>query len=183
MGFLRYNFHPASIFMGDSGSLLLGFSLGCISLLSVTRVAGITTLILPLVLAGIPIIDTFSAIVRRLRAHVSVGQADRGHIHHRLIDEGFDQRQAVVLIYLWTAALSCGAILMTQVDTAARVVVFIVLVAMSALFALRLKLFTPVLLHHFNPRSGSDEIIGPDDPDFAVEADRQHVSGHHGHEE
>lgn len=183
MGFLRYNFHPASIFMGDSGSLLLGFSLGCISLLSVTRVAGITTLILPLVLAGIPIIDTFSAIVRRLRAHVSVGQADRGHIHHRLIDEGFDQRQAVVLIYLWTAALGCGAILMTQVDTAARVVVFIVLVAMSALFALRLKLFTPVLLHHFNPRSGSDEIIGPDDPDFAVEADRQHITGHHGHEE
>ena len=86
LGFLRYNFSPACIFMGDSGSLLLGFSLGCISLLSVTRVAGITTLLLPLVLAGIPIIDTFSAIVRRKRAHVSVGQADRGHIHHRLID-------------------------------------------------------------------------------------------------
>ncbi len=99
LGFLRYNFHPASIFMGDSGALTLGFALGTVSLLSVTRFAGLTTIIVPLVIAAVPIIDTFSAIVRRLRGHVSIGHADRGHIHHRLMAEGFDQRQAVLLMY------------------------------------------------------------------------------------
>ncbi len=174
LGFLRYNFNPASIFMGDSGSLLLGFLLGVISLLSVARVAGLTTLLLPLVLAGIPIIDTFSAIVRRRRAHVSVGHADKGHIHHRLIEEGFDQRQAVVLIYLWTAALCLGAVVMTQVEPLPRILVLAFLVAMSALFAMRLKLFTPVLLHHYDTQ-GRDELIGPDDPEFEEEAHRQHM--------
>ncbi len=71
LGFLVHNSYPATIFMGDSGSLTLGFALGTISLLSVTRWAGLTTIIVPLVVAGIPIIDTFSAIVRRTRAHVS----------------------------------------------------------------------------------------------------------------
>ena len=59
--------------------------------------------------------DTFSAIVRRSRAHVSIGQADRGHIHHRLIAEGFDQKQAVLLMYSWTAILCVGSFAMTQV--------------------------------------------------------------------
>ena len=88
LAFLRYNFHPASIFLGDSGSLLLGFGLGTISLLNVSRTAALTSLIIPLIVAGVPIIDTLSAIIRRKRAHVSIGQADKGHIHHRLIQEG-----------------------------------------------------------------------------------------------
>ena len=66
--------------MGDSGSLLLGFALGSISLLNVSRTAALTSLIIPLLVAGVPIIDTFSAIVRRKRAHISIGQADKGHI-------------------------------------------------------------------------------------------------------
>ena len=88
IAFLRYNFHPAKIFLGDSGSLLLGFALGSISLLNVSRTAALTSLIIPLIVAGVPIIDTFSAIIRRMRAHVSIGQADKGHIHHRLIQGG-----------------------------------------------------------------------------------------------
>lgn len=91
LAFLRYNFNPASIFLGDSGSLLLGFALGSISLLNVSRTAALTSLIIPLIVAGVPIIDTFSAIVRRKRAHISIGQADKGHIHHRLIQEGYNQ--------------------------------------------------------------------------------------------
>ena len=89
---MRYNFNPASIFLGDSGSLLLGFALGSISLLNVSRTAALTSLIIPLIVAGVPIIDTFSAIVRRKRAHISIGQADKGHIHHRLIQEGYNQK-------------------------------------------------------------------------------------------
>ncbi|QWT18261.1 undecaprenyl/decaprenyl-phosphate alpha-N-acetylglucosaminyl 1-phosphate transferase [Collinsella sp. zg1085] len=153
LGFLYYNFHPASIFLGDSGALLLGFALGSISLLNVSRVAALTSVIMPLIVAGVPIIDTFSAIIRRKRAHMSIGQADTGHIHHRLIQEGFDQRQAVLLIYAWTILLSIGAALINQVEVMPRILIFIVLLVSSAAFALRLHLFDPVLLHHYNPKT------------------------------
>ncbi len=172
LGFLRYNFNPASIFLGDCGSLLIGFSLGCISLMSVSRVSGLTAIIVPLVIAGIPIIDTFSAIVRRGRAHVSIGQADKGHIHHRLMNEGFNQRQTVLFIYGWTILLSIGSIVMTQVDVIPRILIFCGLVIVSALFAIRLHLFTPVLLHHYNPKTGADELVTPQDPAFKEEAER-----------
>ncbi|MDO5107970.1 MAG: undecaprenyl/decaprenyl-phosphate alpha-N-acetylglucosaminyl 1-phosphate transferase, partial [Coriobacteriaceae bacterium] len=124
------------------------------------------------VVAGIPIIDTFSAIIRRRRAHVSVGQADRGHIHHRLLDEGFDQRQTVLVIYAWTVLLSIGAVIMTQIGPIARITVFLLLLAASGLFAARLKLFSPVLLHHYNPRTGNDELITPQNPAFEKEEAR-----------
>ena len=172
LGFLRYNFHPASIFLGDCGSLLLGFTLATVSLLSVTRIASLTTILVPLVVAGIPIIDTLSAIVRRKRAHVSVGQADRGHIHHRLLDEGFDQRQTVLVIYAWTALLSVGAMILTQIAPGPRIAVFLLLVLASAAFAAKLRLFSPVLLHHYNPRTGHDELITPQDPAFEKEEQR-----------
>lgn len=172
LGFLRYNFNPASIFLGDSGSLLLGFSLATASLLSVTRISSLTTILVPLVVAGIPIIDTLSAIIRRSRAHVSVGQADRGHIHHRLLDEGFDQRQTVLVIYGWTVLLSVGAVILTQVSAIARILIFLVLVIASGMFAAKLKLFSPVLLHHYNPHTGDDELITPQDPAFEKEEAR-----------
>lgn len=169
LGFLRYNFHPASIFMGDSGSLLLGFGLGTISLLNVSRTAALTSLIIPLIVAGVPIIDTLSAIVRRRRAHVSIGQADKGHIHHRLIQEGYDQRQAVLLIYAWCLLLSLGAVVINQVDVGPRIAIFVVLLVSSAFFAMRLHLFEPVLRHHYNPKTQQDEIVTPEDEAFADE--------------
>ena len=179
LGFLNYNFHPASIFMGDSGSLTLGFALGVASLLSVTRVAGLTTIIVPLVVAAVPIIDTLSAIVRRLRAHVSIGQADKGHIHHRLMSEGFDQRQTVLLIYAWTALMCVGAIVMTLVITSARVVIFCVLLVLSGVFAARLHLLEPVLRHHYDPSTGEDELVGPGDEAFEEAAARDRERGPH----
>lgn len=178
LGFLRYNFHPASIFMGDSGALTLGFALGAVSLLSVTRFAGLTTIIVPLVIAAVPIIDTFSAIVRRLRGHTGISHADRGHIHHRLIDEGYDQRQAVLVMYAWTGLLCVGSLVMTQVDTVPRIVIFCLLLLASMAFARHLHLFEPVLLHHYNPKTGADELVGPDDDSFEEEAKR--VRHHHG---
>jgi UDP-GlcNAc:undecaprenyl-phosphate GlcNAc-1-phosphate transferase len=178
LGFLPYNFHPASIFLGDSGSLLLGFTLGTISLLSVTRIAGLTTIIVPLVIAGIPIIDTFSAIIRRSRAHVSVGHADRGHIHHRLMDEGYDQKQAVLFMYVWTALLCVGTLLMTQVEIELRIVIFIILVVGSAFIAMHLHLFEPVLLHHYDKKTGEDELVAPDSPVFEREKEK-FVEKHH----
>ena len=177
LAFLRYNFHPASIFLGDAGSLMLGFALGMVSLLSVSRTAALTTLVIPLIVAGVPIIDTFAAIVRRFRAHVSIGQADKGHIQHRLIQEGYDQRQAVLLIYAWCILLAVGASIINPVAVEARVAIFVVLAVGSAVFALKLHLFEPVLRHHYNPKTHQDEIVTPDDPAFAEEERADHA-GH-----
>lgn len=181
LAFLRYNFHPASIFLGDSGSLLLGFSLGVISLLNVSRTAALTSLLIPLIVAGVPIIDTFSAIIRRMRAHVSIGQADKGHIHHRLIQEGYDQKQAVLLIYAWCILLSLGAAAINQVEVAIRIAIFVVLLVCSAFFAMRLHLFEPVLRHHYNAKTHQDEIVTPDDPAFADEEAKAQSERHRNH--
>lgn len=173
LAFLRYNFNPASIFLGDSGSLLLGFALGTISLLNVSRTAAITTMAIPLIVAGVPILDTFSAIVRRKRAHISIGQADKGHIHHRLIQQGYNQKQAVLLIYAWCILLSAGAAAINQVNVSMRIVIFLVLVAGSAAFAAHLHLFEPVLRHHYNPKTHKDEIVTPDNPAFEEEVEAE----------
>ena len=176
LAFLRYNFHPASIFLGDSGALLLGFALGTVSLLNVSRTAALTSLIIPLVVAGVPILDTLAAIIRRMRGHVSIGQADKGHIQHRLIEEGYDQRQAVMLIYLWCILLSIGAATINQVSIGIRIAIFVLLLVCSVAFAMRLHLFEPVLRHHYNPKTHEDELVTPDNPAFAEEerAQKEH---------
>lgn len=178
LAFLRFNFNPASIFLGDSGSLMLGFVLGTISLLNVSRSAAVTSMIIPLIVAGVPIIDTFSAIVRRRRAHISIGQADKGHIHHRLIQEGYNQKQAVLLIYAWCILLSAGAAMINQVDVPTRIAIFIVLAAGSAAFAKHLHLFEPVLRHHYNKRTHEDELVTPEDPAFEEEAKAEEQGKH-----
>lgn len=182
VAFLHYNFNPASIFLGDSGSLLLGFALGSISLLNVSRTAALTSLIIPLIVAGVPIIDTFSAIVRRKRAHISIGQADKGHIHHRLIQEGYNQKQAVLLIYAWCIMLSAGAAAINQVEVPTRVLIFVVLAIGSTAFAKHLHLFEPVLRHHYNKRTHEDELVTPEDPVFKQEeqaAEERKEERHH----
>lgn len=109
LGFLRYNFHPASIFMGDSGAMLLGFTLAVISLLGVMKTTAAIALAVPLLIIGVPLFDTLLAILRRVRTKRPIHEADRQHIHHRLLGRGFDQRQTVLIIYLWSAALAVGA--------------------------------------------------------------------------
>ena len=174
VGFLRFNFNPASIFMGDSGALTLGFLLGVVALLGVTRTAALTTLIVPLIVAGVPIIDTFAAIIRRRRGHTSIGQADKGHIQHRLISQGFNQRQAVLLIYAWSILLSIGAFAITQVTLGPRIAIFVVLVVVSVAFVVKLHLFEPVLRHYYNPETHVDAILPADDPVFGDMARRPH---------
>jgi UDP-GlcNAc:undecaprenyl-phosphate GlcNAc-1-phosphate transferase len=152
IGFLRYNIHPASIFMGDSGALLLGFLLGIVSLMAVARSAFFVSLLVPILAAGVPILDTAIAIIRRKRAHQPIDEADSGHIHHRLLQAGFSQRTTVFIMWAWTALLSVGAILVTELDGIPRYAVFVILALVTAVIVAKLHLLEPVLLHHFNPR-------------------------------
>lgn len=152
LGFLRYNFNPASIFMGDSGALLLGFSLGVVSLFAVARSALFVSLLVPILAAGVPIMDTAFAIIRRKRAHRPVDEADRGHIHHRLLEAGFTQRATVLIMWAWTAALALCAVLITELSGWARILILVVIAVITGYGIIKLRLLQPVLLHHYNPR-------------------------------
>ena len=100
LGFLRWNFHPASIFVGTSGVMLIGYSLAILSILGSAKVA------VALLVLGVPIIDTFWNIVRRLATGTSPFTPDRGHVHHRLMDLGLSQTKAVLVIYAISLALA-----------------------------------------------------------------------------
>ena len=112
-GFLIYNFNPAKIFMGDSGSLLIGFLLACFAINGTNESSSAVKILIPVVALGVPIIDTFLAIVRRLRKRVHPFKADREHIHHRLLYLGFSQRKAVVLLYIVNALFGITAFLIS----------------------------------------------------------------------
>ncbi|MEI6499517.1 MAG: MraY family glycosyltransferase [Armatimonadota bacterium] len=105
LGFLPFNFNPARIFMGDTGAMFLGYMLACIAVIGPFKSATAITVFVPLLVLGVPIFDTVTGIIRRLLAGKSPLAADRGHIHHRLIDRGLTVRQAVLTIYLLTAML------------------------------------------------------------------------------
>ncbi len=110
VGFLRYNFNPARIFMGDSGSMFLGFALAAIAVQGSLKGAMTLGLVVPALAFGVPIADTAFAIIRRKKNGVPISQADRGHFHHRLLDQGFSQKQAVMHIYLLTACLALAGV-------------------------------------------------------------------------
>lgn len=99
LGFLRFNTHPARVFMGDGGSQVLGFSIGALSILATQGDRTALSAALPLLLLGLPIIDTLTVMLRRALAGRSPFVSDRSHLHHRLLDLGFAHREAVVLIY------------------------------------------------------------------------------------
>ena len=99
LGFLRYNFNPASIFLGDSGSLLIGFLLGCYAVIWSQKSATIVGMTAPVIALSVPLIDTGLAIARRLLRGQPVFGADRGHVHHRLLDRGFTPRRVALLLY------------------------------------------------------------------------------------
>src|SRR5919199_1645994 len=113
LGFLRHNFYPARIFMGDSGALLLGFMLAAISIQSLLKTAAIASLFFPLLVLAVPIIDTSFVVAKRMKHGRPVYLADRAHLHHRFLNIGFSQRRAVAYIYVWCATLA-GAALATR---------------------------------------------------------------------
>ncbi|MEN6302406.1 MAG: MraY family glycosyltransferase [Armatimonadia bacterium] len=110
LGFLPFNFNPAKIFMGDTGAMFLGYILACISVIGPFKSTTAIAVLVPLLVLGVPIFDTTTAIARRLREGRSPLSADRGHIHHRLIDSGMSVRQAVLFIYLLTGILCLVAL-------------------------------------------------------------------------
>jgi UDP-GlcNAc:undecaprenyl-phosphate GlcNAc-1-phosphate transferase len=106
VGFLPHNFHPASIFMGTTGSAIFGILLATITIEGTLKISSAASLLLPLIILGVPFFDTSFAIVRRLKNRMPIFRPDRGHVHHRLINVGYSHRRAVLLLYGWCATMS-----------------------------------------------------------------------------
>ena len=112
-GFLHHNFYPARIFMGDSGALLLGFLLATLAIEGLVKTAALATLVLPLLVLAIPIVDTSFVFAKRLKYRQPLYEADRAHLHHRFMNIGFSQKRAVLYMYIWCGILA-GAALATR---------------------------------------------------------------------
>jgi len=133
LGFLRYNFNPAKIFMGDTGSMFLGFILGAVSIQGILKRTAIATLFTPVIILAIPVLDTGLAILRRARAGKPFHHADKEHIHHRLLNIGHSHRQAVLIIYLWTSLLTGVALSLEFVSSKKPVYIFLAVILASFL--------------------------------------------------
>jgi len=114
LGFIPYNMNPAKIFMGDTGSTFLGYILATISIQGLFKMYAIISFAVPFLILGLPIFDICFAVLRRLAHGQNPMKADRGHVHHRLIDMGFNQKQAVAIAYMITAILGLAAVVLTS---------------------------------------------------------------------
>jgi UDP-GlcNAc:undecaprenyl-phosphate GlcNAc-1-phosphate transferase len=113
-GFLRWNYPPAKIFLGDAGALLLGFWLAVVSLAAASKTAAATTLMLPMLVLGVPLLDTLWAILRRAASHQPIWRADRGHFHHRLLARGYSTQKVLLVLYSAAVALGATAVAITK---------------------------------------------------------------------
>ena len=109
-GFLIYNFHPASIFMGDCGSNLLGLLLGCVAIEGAVKTQAVLALVFPLIVLAVPFLDTTFVVLKRLKYRRPVYVADQSHFHHRLSRIGFSQRRTVLYLYAWTVLVAGFAV-------------------------------------------------------------------------
>jgi len=135
LGFLPHNFAPARIFLGDTGSLFLGFMLAGFSIMGVTKQATFTTLVIPVIIFGLPITDTFYAIWRRFKNGQPIFKPDKGHIHHRLLAVGLTARQTVMILYFCSIYFGAAAIIFDRFDGLGRYFILIIF----ALFLLGLR--------------------------------------------
>ena len=151
IGFLPYNLNPAKIFMGDTGSTFLGFILATVSVQGMFKVYTIISFVVPFLMLGLPIFDTCFAFIRRIAKGQSPMSPDRSHVHHRLIDMGFSQKQAVGILYVVSAVLGLSAVVLT---TSGAVKAMMLLFAVGVAAVVAGKIF---MSNNAETKRGEDE--------------------------
>ena len=136
LGFLPFNNNPAKMFMGDTGSTFLGYILATISIQGLFKYYAIVSFAVPFLILGLPMFDTLFAIIRRLAHGQNPMAPDRGHIHHRLIDMGLNQKQAVAALYVISSILGLSAVVLTS-SGAIKAMLFLMALAVAAFLASR----------------------------------------------
>ena len=144
VGFMPYNLNPARIFMGDTGSTFLGFILACVSIQGLFKYYAVISFLVPFIILGLPIFDTTSAFVRRIMKGQSPMTADRSHIHHKLIDMGMNQKQAVATLYMISAVLGLCAVMLVSTG-GGKIVILLAALALVGVIAAR-----TIFPHHEN---------------------------------
>lgn len=137
-GFLPHNFHPARIFMGDSGSMFLGFVLSCLSISGLAKGATLISLFVPVLILGIPVFDTLFAIVRRVNNQAPIFSPDKAHLHHRLMDMGLSHQGSVLAIYAISAMLGGAAVIMTNVTSPKAIMILGLVMVLMVIGASRI---------------------------------------------
>ncbi|RQD70766.1 MAG: undecaprenyl/decaprenyl-phosphate alpha-N-acetylglucosaminyl 1-phosphate transferase [Tindallia sp. MSAO_Bac2] len=139
-GFLPHNSHPARIFMGDTGSLFIGFVLSVISVEGVLKSATTIAVVIPVMALGVPIVDTTCAIIRRLLNKRPIMEADKGHLHHRLLEQGFSHRQTVWILYGMGLFLGASAVYISDAERIPSMIVLLVVMAIVTTALVRIGL-------------------------------------------
>ncbi|WP_342042438.1 glycosyltransferase family 4 protein [Bacillus sp. OTU2372] len=127
LAFLFYNFHPAKIFMGDTGALFLGYCISILSLLGLYKSVTLFSIIIPIIILGVPVFDTTFAIIRRIMNRQPIGAPDKSHLHHRIMELGLSHRNTVLIIYCFGILFSVAAILLESVTLWVALIVLVVL--------------------------------------------------------
>ncbi|MEG2137023.1 MAG: MraY family glycosyltransferase [Oscillospiraceae bacterium] len=151
IGFMPYNLNPAKIFMGDTGSTFLGFILATVSIQGLFKFPMIISFAVPFLMLGLPIFDTAFAFIRRISHGQNPMHADRSHVHHRLIDMGFSQKQAVAVLYMISAILGLSAVVLT---TGGPLKAMLLLLALCAAGGVSARIF---VLNNEKKQNGQDE--------------------------
>lgn len=141
LGFLPYNFHPANIFMGDTGSMFLGYTISILAIDGFLKSVTLFSLIVPIMILGVPLLDTFFAILRRLLNREKISKPDKRHLHHRLLEIGFTHRSAVFLIYLVSFLFGIIAIIFSTSSFKSALVILFFLIAAVYMTAEAIGLF------------------------------------------
>ena len=139
IGFLPYNLNPAKIFMGDTGSTFLGYVLAVVSIQGMFKMYSVISFVVPFLMLGLPIFDTASAFIRRIAKGQNPMSPDRSHVHHRLIDMGFSQKQAVAVLYVISAILGLSAVVLTTNGTV-KAMLFLMSMCLAGAVAAKLYL-------------------------------------------
>jgi UDP-GlcNAc:undecaprenyl-phosphate GlcNAc-1-phosphate transferase len=138
-GFLPYNFNPAKIFMGDTGSTFLGFMLATLSIQGVFKSYAIISFAVPLLILGLPLFDASFAMLRRISKGQNPMKADRGHLHHRLIDMGFSQKQTVFILYAISGVLGITAVVLAESNALRAILILLCVLVFILIEALMLR--------------------------------------------
>ena len=145
LAFLQYNFNPAKIFMGDTGSMFLGYVIASISVMGSMKTAAAAVLIVPLLALAVPITDTLLAIVRRKSSGVPIFSPDKNHLHHRLLAKGLNQKQVVLIMYALTAFFSCVALMVIHLSLWVGVAIVAIALILFLLWARKLGVMKEIV--------------------------------------
>jgi len=182
VGFLPFNTNPAKIIMGDTGALFLGYTLSVLSIEGLFKVHAVMSFIIPFSIFGLPLFDTALAIIRRLLHGKSPFSADRGHLHHKLVDMGFGHKQTVRILYAISGVLGIAAVMLTDESLFSPGIIIAAAFVIYIIDFILIKNAKNRALTGLTNIDAPEEIDSAEESIFLNEKDAQNQNGKNGNE-